>query len=142
MALSRHHGARRAPSPLELVLIRARRREEPAWLLVLDVHGRARLDALASCFRATDGVVAARAGRIITVHAALEVAADPREQVELRLARVLGGCTARTGWAAFPEEALTVPELLIVARARRRDLVLAPGERHGEALSPGLAEAG
>lgn len=113
-----HRDARRKPvNELELQLLRCRRREESAWVMVARVAGPAHVSDLLGCLRLTD------AARVeFNVHGkelacVLDAGGLDREALERRLRRGVPKADVRFGWSHFPEDGAGLDVLLHKARA-------------------------
>jgi hypothetical protein len=92
---------RRTADELELQLMRCRRRDERAWILVVRASGCARVVDLLTHLRMTD------AARVeVNVHA-----------LERRLRGGMTDAGVRFGWSHFPEDGASLDVLLHKARA-------------------------
>lgn len=113
-----HRDARRRPvDELELQLLRCRRREETAWVMVARVAGPAHVSDLLGCLRLTD---AARVD--LGVHGkelacVLDADGLDREALERRLRRGVPRADVRFGWSHFPQDGAGLDVLLHKARA-------------------------
>jgi hypothetical protein len=110
---------------LERHVMRCRRREEPAALMLARVpaRGRTTCHRLACCYRLTDSVAVARVGRHCELVALFD-GDDGRHQdvLEERLHRA-AGVEPAVAWARFPDDGVTLDALLLVARVQLRDAV-------------------
>jgi hypothetical protein len=109
--------ARKAVDALELHLMRCRRREESAWVMVARVSGRARVADLLARLRLTD-----TARLELNVHGkelvcVVDAAGLDREALERRLRGGLLDADVRFGWSHFPEDGAGLDVLLHKARA-------------------------
>jgi hypothetical protein len=109
--------ARKPLDDLELQLMRCRRREESAWVMVARVSGRARVSDLIGHLRLTD---AARVD--INVHGkelacVLDAAGLDRQALERRLRTGVPNADVRFGWSHFPGDGAGLDVLLHKARA-------------------------
>jgi hypothetical protein len=110
---------------LERHVMRCRRREEPAALMLalVPAGGRATCHRLARCYRLTDSVAVARVNRHCELVALFdEDDALHREVLEERLHRA-AGVQSSVVWARFPDDGVTLEALLLVARMRLRGTV-------------------
>ena len=121
-ALSRDIG-RRFPSPRldsepQRQLMRSRRRNEPASVIVIQATPPAEPAQVWPSLRATDGfeLVTGRDG--IELRAVLEDVGLDRMAFEARIHSVLGASDARLGWASFPADGVTLEVLVDAARSR------------------------
>lgn len=112
------NGARRHVDALELQLMRCRRREESAWVMVARVSGQTRIADLLCRLRLTD------AARLeLSVHGKElacvfdDVGLD-RQALERRLRRGVPDADVRFGWSHFPEDGAALDVLMHEARAR------------------------
>jgi hypothetical protein len=108
---------RRRVDERELHLMRCRRRDEEAWVLVVRVSGRARTSDLLARLRVTD-----TARESTTVHGkelvcVLDAAGLDREALERRLRGGLPSDDVRFGWSHFPGDGAGLDVLLHMARA-------------------------
>jgi hypothetical protein len=92
-----------------------RRREERAFVLVASAPGRRR--AMTAELRISDSAVAASRRGASTLAAVVDGQELSRERITERL-RALHGDELRVGWAAFPDDGLTLDALVEVASAR------------------------
>ena len=113
----------RRPPALELErhVMRCRRREEPAALLLARVPARSRTMShrLACCYRLTDSVAVARIGRHCELVALFDDDGIDRGVLERRL-QAAAGVEPAVAWARFPDDGVTLEALLLVARVRLR----------------------
>ena len=102
---------------LELHVMRCRRREEPASLMLAHVPGGSRSTGhrLACCYRVTDSVAVARAGRHHELVAVFDDDGLDREALERRI-RVAAGVEPTVAWARFPDDGVTLDGLILAAR--------------------------
>jgi hypothetical protein len=112
--------ARRPPTPFADIaapqrhLMRLRRREEPAELLVVRLP-RTRVRAaerLASSLRLTDGISVEREGGCVRIVAVLDGEDVPRHVVQERLEELADGAGPVFGWASFPADGVTLEALV------------------------------
>jgi hypothetical protein len=108
---------RRRVDELELQLMRCRRRDEDAWVLVVRVSGRARTSNLLARLRLTD-----TARETMTVHGkelvcVFDAAGLDREALERRLRAGLPYDDVRFGWSHFPDDGAALEVLQHAARA-------------------------
>jgi hypothetical protein len=120
---------RRTVDELELHLMRCRRRDENAWVMVARVSGRARTGDLLAHLRLTD------TARVeLNVHGkelacVLDAVGLDREALERRLRGGVRDADVRFGWSHFPTDGAGLDVLLHKARAglpRPRGLVTRP----------------
>ena len=99
-------------------LMRSRRRNEPASVIVVQATPPAGPAQVWPSLRATDGfdVVSGRDG--IELRAVLEDHGLDRRAFEERIRGVLGASDQRLGWASFPADGVTLEVLVDAARAR------------------------
>jgi hypothetical protein len=108
---------RRPIDDLDLQLMRCRRRDENAWILVARVSGAARVADLLAGLRMTD------AARVeLNVHGeelvcVLDAAGLDRHALERRLGGGMPDAGVRFGWSNFPEDGASLDVLLHKARA-------------------------
>jgi hypothetical protein len=113
----RHRSGRRPVDALELQLLRCRRREEEAWVMVARLAGRARTSDLLGRLRLTD------AARVeVNVHGkelvcVLDAAGLDRQALERRLRGGVPDAGVRFGWSHFPGDGAGLDVLLHKARA-------------------------
>jgi hypothetical protein len=111
------HGGREQVDPLDLHLMRSRRRDESAWVLVARVDGPTRTGDLLSCLRLTDS-----ARVMTTLHGdelacVLDAEGLDREGLERRLRAAAADADVRFGWSRFPEDGAALDVLMHAARA-------------------------
>ncbi|HEX6713033.1 MAG TPA: hypothetical protein VF066_06595 [Thermoleophilaceae bacterium] len=112
----RQRNGRKPVDALELQLMRCRRREESAWIMVARVSGHARISELLERLRLTD------AARVeINVHGkelacVLDADGLDRDALEDRLRSGVSGTGIRFGWSRFPEDGAGLEVLLHKAR--------------------------
>lgn len=106
---------------LERHVMRCRRKEESAWLMLALVPGRSRSTGhhLASCYRMSDSVAVTRVGRHYRLIALFDEDGLDRSVLERRL-HSAAGADPSVGWARFPDEGLTLEALLHAAQANLR----------------------
>jgi hypothetical protein len=104
---------------LERHIMRCRRRQEPASVLVARfvAPGRIATRRVLSCFRLTDSVTIARTRDGWEVAGVFDQDGFDRGGLERRLRAALDGTTPGVGWARFPEDGVTLELLLEGARA-------------------------
>ena len=113
---------RRATPPaheLERHIMRCRRREEPASLLVVRLPARVRIapERVRDCFRLTDSVSVARIRDGYEIVGVFDEDRLEREGLERRLRAMLDWIDAGIGWVRFPDDGVTLEVLLERARA-------------------------
>jgi hypothetical protein len=124
-------------------LMRLRRREEPAELLVVRVPRMKARDAakLAGALRLTDGVSLERGAGGARIIAVLDGEDVPRGVVQQRLEELAGDATPVFGWASFPEDGITLESLVEHAervpagREREAGALVEPAPAMGTATS-------
>lgn len=118
---------------LERHIMRCRRRQEPASVLVLRIVAPARTGPakLRACFRLTDSVAIARTRDGYELAGVFDEDEFDREALEWRLREALGGAAACVSWARFPDDGLTLEILLEGARAALPATVGPPARRSG-----------
>jgi hypothetical protein len=110
-------GGRPKIDELELQLMRCRRRNESAWVLVARVSGRSRAGDLLACLRATDSGrvnMTFEGGELVCV---LDAAGLDRQALERRLRGGSPRADVRFGWSHFPEDGAALDVLIHEARA-------------------------
>jgi hypothetical protein len=117
------NGRRWAWFELERHVMRCRRREEPALLMLARVPARNRATSqrLATCYRLTDSVAVARVGRHCEVVALFDDDGLDRATLEARL-HAAAGVEPVVAWARFPDDGVTLESLLLAARMELRNL--------------------
>ncbi len=136
----------RLDSDLQRQLMRSRRREEPAAVLVVEADKlpSAGVRELLATLRTTDGVeVTSRGGRS-ELRAVLDARDLDRTAVERRI-RDAVHADATVGWAAFPEDGVTLETLVAAAREMVRqqvvpEAVIDTGAAIGAHRAPSMAE--
>jgi len=110
---------------LERHVMRCRRREEPAALMLARVpaRGRATCHRLACCYRLTDSVAVARVGRHCELVALFDDDDALHSEILERRLRAAAGVEPAVAWARFPDDGVTLDALLLVARMRLRGAV-------------------
>jgi hypothetical protein len=108
---------RRRVDELELHLMRCRRRDEEAWVLVVRVTGSARTSDLLARLRLTDS-----ARETLTLHGkelvcVFDAAGLDRQALERRLRAGLPYDQVRFGWSHFPDDGAALDVLQQMARA-------------------------
>jgi hypothetical protein len=88
----------------------------------LPARDRATCHRLARCYRLTDSVAVARAGRHCDLVALFDDDGLNREVLEMRL-RSAAAMEPAVAWARFPDDGVTLEALLVKARVRLRALV-------------------
>jgi hypothetical protein len=124
----RHHG-RKAVDELELQLMRCRRRDESAWVMVARVSGRGRVTDLLAHLRLTDSARVEFSFHGEELVCVLDAASLDRSALERRLRGGVQNADVRFGWSHFPEDGAGLDVLLHKARAgmpRPRGLVTRP----------------
>jgi hypothetical protein len=108
---------------LERHVMRCRRRDEPAYLMLARVPVRSRATSvrLACCYRLTDSVAVARVGRHCEVVALFDDDGLDRAALEARL-HAAAGVEPVVAWARFPDHGVTLEALLLAARMELRSL--------------------
>lgn len=107
----------RLDSEPQLQLMRCRRRNEAASVVVVQANGPAETAELWASLRTTDGfdVVSGRDG--IELRAVLEDDRLDRTAFAQRIRGVLGASEVRFGWASFPADGASLEVLVDAARA-------------------------
>jgi|SRR5215211_6770815 len=110
--------APRLDSEAQRQLMRSRRREEAASVVVVHADPPAGPEQLRAALRATDGfdVVSGHDG--LELRAVLEEQGLDRKGFEQRMLEALGAPEARFGWASFPADGVTLEILVEEARSR------------------------
>ena len=98
-------------------LMRSRRRDEPASVVVVQAVGPAGPAEVWPSLRATDGFDVVKGCDGIELRGVLEDQGLDRAAFEQRLLGLLGA-QARIGWASFPADGVTLETLVDAARAR------------------------
>lgn len=106
-----------AGGELQRHLVRCRRREEPATVLVAVFDGTPMRPGVTGALRVTDSSAVDRIGKRWELHAILDGDSVRRDVVERRVKQVTNSAP-RFGWATFPVDGLTLEALLQQARAR------------------------
>ena len=108
---------RRRIDELELHLLRCRRREEAAWVMVARIGGHAAVGELLAQLRLTDSarVEASVHGKDLVC--VLDAAGLDREALERRLRAGIRDADVQFGWSHFPEDGAGLDVLLHMARA-------------------------
>jgi hypothetical protein len=126
---------------LERHLMRCRRREEPASVLVarLDRRSRPAEGDVLACFRLTDSVAVRRIGQRLELLGVFDDDRLDRSGVERRLRATASRAGVELAWARFPEDGVTLEVLLDAARAAlpAQHRAMAPAE--AGALPPAVA---
>jgi hypothetical protein len=104
---------------LERHIMRCRRRQEPAAVLVLRVASAGRMspDRLRASFRLTDSVAITRTRYGYELVGVFDEDGLDRDALELRLRSALGGIVTCVAWARFPDDGVTLDMLVGDARA-------------------------
>jgi len=104
---------------LERHIMRCRRRQEPAAVLVLRVvaSGRIGPERLRACFRLTDSVAITRTRYGYELTGVFDEDCLDRDALEWRLRAALDGMATCVSWARFPDDGVTLETLLEDARA-------------------------
>lgn len=114
---------------LERQLMRCRRRDEEAAVLVARMYGwRGSSEGLLSSFRLTDSIGLRRFGCGVELVGVFERNRFDPSAVERRLRRMAGEAELRLAWAKFPQDGVTLQVLLEGARS---DLPALAGRRRG-----------
>jgi hypothetical protein len=132
LAVSMHPGSRmsaRVVDPLQVELMRCRRRGESAWVLVVR-YGAAEESKgheLADCFRLTDSVAVRRLPHGYELTGVFEDAGLDRPGLERRIIQQAAGAAPLVGaaWRRFPDDGVTLEALLDTARAALAEPVAA-----------------
>jgi hypothetical protein len=129
---------------LERHIMRCRRRQEPASVLVARFAGPGRIAParVLACFRMTDTVTVARTRDGWEVIGIFDDYDFDRDGFERRLRAALQGAGPTLGWARFPDDGLTLEHLLQRARAALRAPVAGDTRRLAGSLSPWTARGG
>jgi hypothetical protein len=117
LAFRHRDRARKPVDELELHLMRCRRRDESAWVMVARVTGRARAADLLSGLRLTDSArldLSVHGKELVCV---LDAAGLDRQALERRLREGIPDAGVRFGWSHFPEDGAGLEVLLHTARA-------------------------
>jgi hypothetical protein len=109
---------RRRVDELELHLMRCRRRDESAWVLVARLSGSAPAADLLDRLRLTDTVRVETTLHGKELACILDAAGLDRQAVERRLRGGVHSGDVRFGWSRFPEDGAGLDVLLHLARAR------------------------
>jgi hypothetical protein len=112
-----YHGRRRRVDELELHLMRCRRRDEDAWVLVARVSGSARTSDLLARLRLTDSADERTTVNGKELVAVFDAAGLDRQALERRLRAGLPREDVRFGWSHFPDDGAALDVLLQTARA-------------------------
>jgi hypothetical protein len=104
---------------LERHIMRCRRRQEPAAVLVLRVAAAGRMspDRLRASFRLTDSVAITRTRYGYELVGVFDEDGLDRDALEWRLRAALGGIATCVAWARFPDDGVTLGMLIGDARA-------------------------
>jgi hypothetical protein len=107
----------RLDTELQRQLLRCRRRDERAAILVAGASGQTpALDELLASLRATDAFEVAHDSKHWELRAVLDGNDLDREAVERRVARAAGDAGVQFGWAEFPFDGMTLEVLVEKAR--------------------------
>jgi hypothetical protein len=117
LAAWHRNGGRKPVDELELHLMRCRRREESAWVLVARVAGRARVPDLLARLRVTDSVRTQFNVHGKELACVVDAAGLDRSALERRLRAGLPNADVRFGWSHFPKDGAALDVLLHKARA-------------------------
>jgi hypothetical protein len=122
---------------LERHIMRCRRRQEPASVLVARFAGPGRIapGRVLACFRLTDSVAIGRTRDGWEVAGVFDHDGFDPEGLERRLRAALDGTAPVLGWARFPEDGLTLQLLLEGARAALPAPAARPSRRLAGSLS-------
>ena len=117
--------SQRPESEPQRQLMRSRRRDEPAAVVVMRAQPPTRRagGALRSALRSTDGSELVLEGEVVELRAVLDDADVDRRAFEARMSEALGTADARFGWAGFPADGVTLDVLF---EAPKRDLSTEP----------------
>jgi hypothetical protein len=128
---------------LERHIMRCRRRQEPASVLVARVVAQERIapERVLACFRLTDSVTIARTRDGWEVAGVFDQEGFERDGLERRLRAALDGTATGVAWARFPDDGVTLDLLLAGARAALPALAEHPPRRRPSALSLWTARA-
>ena len=104
---------------LERHIMRCRRRQEPASLLVVRVAAPGRIGPgrLRACFRLTDSVAITRTRYGYELVGVFDEDRLDRDALEFRLRTALDGMATCLSWARFPDDGVTLEALVDGARA-------------------------
>jgi hypothetical protein len=107
-----------AADELERHIMRCRRRQEPASVLVVRVvaPGRIGPEWLRACFRLTDSVAIARTRYGYELKGVFDEDGLDRDALEWRLRAALDGMPTCVSWARFPDDGVTLE--IVLERAR------------------------
>jgi hypothetical protein len=135
------NGSRTLTYDLERHIMRCRRREEPASVLVARFAAPHRLppQRILECFRLTDSVRIARIRDGWEVVGVFDEDDFDRGGLERRVCTALGIRTLTIAWARFPEDGVTLDMLLTCARAALPACAARTSGRRAGALSMGAA---
>lgn len=112
-----HRNGRKPLDLLELQLMRCRRRDEGAWVMVARVSGDARATDLLSRLRLTDAARVETHVQGKELACVLDDAGLDRHALERRLRGGVPKADVRFGWSHFPEDGAGLDVLLHKARA-------------------------
>ena len=106
---------------LERHVMRCRRRDEPAVLMLAHIPGGSRSTGhrLACCYRLTDSVMVARVGRHHELVALFDDDGLDRAALERRI-RTAARVEPAIAWARFPDDGVTLDALIRAARMELR----------------------
>jgi hypothetical protein len=104
---------------LERHIMRCRRRQEPAAVLVVRIAdaGRTGPEQLRACFRLTDSVAIRRTRHGFELVGVFDEEGLDRDALEWRLRAALGGIATCFGWSRFPDDGFTLDMLVEDARS-------------------------
>jgi len=104
---------------LERHIMRCRRRQEPAAVLVVRIAaaGRTGPERLRACFRLTDSVAIRRTRHGFELVGVFDEDGLDRDALEWRLRAALGGITTCFAWSRFPDDGFTLDTLVQHARS-------------------------
>ncbi len=118
---------------LERQLMRCRRRDEEAAVLVARMYGwRGSSEDLLTSFRLTDSIALRRFGCGVELVGVFERNRFDPSAVERRLRHMVGEAELHVAWASFPEDGVTLQVLLEGARS---GLPALAGRRRGRRLA-------
>jgi hypothetical protein len=104
---------------LERHIMRCRRRQEPAAVLVVRIAAAGRIgpERLRACFRLTDSVAIRRTRHGFELVGVFDEEGLDRDALEWRVRSALGGIATRFAWARFPDDGFTLDMLIEDARS-------------------------